>query len=244
MAPADSPDQDHVSSRMKLCEARIGYQFHDRHLLQRCLTHSSRAVSRLDCNERLEFLGDAILGMVICRHLYEKFPDRREGQLTQQKSRLVSRITCAHVAQRLGVRDMILVGRGLQGIPESIAAGLVESLIAGIYLDGGLDAATDFIHRCFSPELRRSSIGEPENYKSMLQEEFQRVHNFPPTYVVLEDRGPDHAREYCIAVEINDHRYESAWGRSKKEAEQKAALNTLLQLNPRLIADGETGPAE
>jgi len=176
-----------------------------------------------------------VLGMVICRHLYEQFPDRREGMLTQQKSRLVSGTTCTEVALGLGARDMILVGRGLQGIPDSIAAALVESLIAGIYLDGGLDAATSFIHRCFASELKRSSIGEPENYKSLLQEETQRVHNFAPSYVLLEDRGPDHAKEYCVAVEISEQRYEAAWGRTKKEAEQKAALNALLLLNPELV---------
>lgn len=230
------PGQDRVSYRMKLCEERIGYSFHDQDLLRQSLTHSSCAVSRLDSNERLEFLGDAVLGMVICRYLYEQFPDRREGQLTQQKSSLVSRSTCARVAAQLGTEDMILVGRGLQAIPDSVHAALVESLIAAIYLDGGTEAAAAFILRSFRGELETCDQGEPENYKSMLQEETQRTTNAAPTYVIVDQRGPDHAREYCIAVEMQGQQFDAAWGFSKKEAEQKAAFNALKIINPDLLA--------
>jgi len=235
MSEPEIPESDPASGPMKLCEERIGYRFRDQKLLRRCLTHSSRAISRLECNERLEFLGDAVLGMVICRELFEQYPDQREGQLTQQKSRIVSRSTCARVAEELGGHELVLVGRGLQGIPDSIAAALVESIIAGIYLDGGLDEAAAFIRRAFAFELGRTSGGDPENYKSLLQEETQRVRNEAPNYVMLEHRGPDHAREYCIAAEIGDTQYESAWGRSKKEAEQKAALHALIRINPSII---------
>ena len=241
MTPTESAESDYVTSRMKLCEERIGYRFRDQQLLRQCLMHSSRATIRSDCNERLEFLGDAILGMVICRQLFEEYPDQREGQLTQQKSRIVSRTTCARVAQELGGNDLILVGRGLQGIPESIAAALVESIIAGIYLDGGLEAAGEFIGRAFAFELERTSGGDPENFKSVLQEETQRVHNEAPKYVLIEHRGPDHAREYCVAAEIGETQYESAWGRSKKDAEQKAALNALKKINPGIIPSVDDG---
>ena len=127
-------DPDNLES----CEQRIGYRFTDRSLLRRCLTHSSSAETRLDSNERLEFLGDAVLGLVICEHLFQLYPDQREGQLTQMKSWLVSRQTCARVARALDLEPLIFVGRGLQQIPESILSAVIESLIAGIYFDGGL----------------------------------------------------------------------------------------------------------
>jgi len=224
---------------MKLCEDRIGYRFRDKDLLKQSLTHSSSATSRLGSNERLEFLGDAVLGMVICRELYDRYPDRREGQLTQLKSQLVSGATCARVARQLGAADMILVGRGLQSIPESIDAALMESLIAAIYLDGGLDQARQFIIRSFGTEISRCTSGEPGNYKSVLQEETQRTTSTAPSYVVVDQRGPDHAREYCIAVELTDRQFEAAWGRSKKEAEQKAACNALLVINPTLLPEAD-----
>ena len=220
---------------MRLCEERIGYQFENRALLRQALTHSSSASSRLDCNERLEFLGDAVLGMVVCHYLYERFPDRHEGYLTQQKSSLVSRTTCARVGHQLGTADIILVGRGLQTIPESITAALIESLIAAIFLDGGITAATTFIMKIFGQELEHCSSSEPDNYKSLLQEETQRSCNLAPAYLIIDQRGPDHAREYCIAVNIDDQQFNAAWGRSKKEAEQKAALMALQVIRPELL---------
>ncbi|MDG1895962.1 MAG: ribonuclease III [Fuerstiella sp.] len=209
------------------CEDRIGYSFRDKSLLLRGLTHSSCAVTRLDCNERMEFLGDAVLGMVICEYLYQHFPDRREGQLTQQKSHIVSRAVCAQVAARLELEHLIFVGKGLQAIPESLKAAVVESLIAAIYLDGGYEAAGNFILRAFGTELENCSEGDAENYKSLLQEEIQRDGSLVPQYVIVDERGPDHAREFHMAVQIGDQRYGGAWGRSKKEAEQKAAMNAL-----------------
>ena len=212
---------------LRTCEDRIGYCFRDKSLLLRGLTHSSCAVTRLDCNERMEFLGDAVLGMVICEYLFQHFPDRREGQLTQQKSHLVSRAVCVQVAGRLELEYLIFVGKGLQAIPESLKAAVVESLIAAVYLDGGYEAAGSFILRAFAAELENCSEGDAENYKSLLQEEIQRDGSLIPQYVIVEERGPDHAREFHMAVQIGDERFEGGWGRSKKEAEQKAAMNAL-----------------
>ncbi len=209
------------------CEDRIGYCFRDKTLLLRALTHSSCAVTRLDCNERMEFLGDAVLGMVICEYLFQHFPERREGQLTQLKSHLVSRAVCAQVAARLELEHLIFVGKGLQAIPESLKAAVVESLIAAVYLDGGYEAAGRFILRAFAAELENCSEGDAENYKSLLQEEIQRDGSLIPQYVIVEERGPDHAPEFHMAVRIGDEQFEGAWGRSKKEAEQKAAMNAL-----------------
>lgn len=221
---------DRQKTILQLCQERLSYKFRDTDLLRRALTHSSCAATRLDCNERMEFLGDAVLGMVICEYLYQKFPDRREGQLTQQKSHLVSRQICTQVGERLGLKDMIFVGKGLYSIPDSLTAAAVESLIAAIYLDGGSEAATRFILDAFAPELNNSDEPDSENYKSMLQEETQRDGNVVPAYVIIAERGPDHAREFHVAVKIGDQEFEPAWGRSKKEAEQKAAMNALKRI--------------
>ncbi|MEZ6130867.1 MAG: ribonuclease III [Planctomycetaceae bacterium] len=227
--PAESPGD--VEAALTECEQRMGYTFQNRDILKRSLTHSSAASTRLDCNERMEFLGDAVLGMVICEFLYQRFPDRREGELTQQKSRLVSRTVCGQIGERLRLHELMFVGKGLQAVPLSLKAAVVEAVIAAVYLDGGFDAASQFIQRLFSPELDNCHIVDAENYKSLLQEETQRESSVTPSYVIVEQRGPDHAREFQVAVEIGDQRFQSAWGHSKKEAEQKAAMLALEALN-------------
>lgn len=173
-----------------------------------------------------------MLGMVICEHIFHRYPDRREGQLTQLKSHLVSRAVCTQVGERLRLQELMFVGKGLQSIPDSLKAAVVESMIAAIYLDGGIQPATDFILRAFAEELEGCGDVDAENYKSTLQEETQRDGSLVPKYLVVEQRGPDHAREFLVAVEIGDQQFESAWGRSKKEAEQKAAMNALAVITP------------
>lgn len=216
------------------CEERLGYVFEDRSILKRALTHSSCATTRLDCNERMEFLGDAVLGMVICDYLYEKHPERREGQLTQQKSHLVSRAVCTQVGVRLKLAEFIFVGKGLRQIPDSLIAAAVESVIAAIYLDGGHEPARTFIHAAFAVELETCDEPETENYKSILQEETQRDGATVPKYVIEDQRGPDHAREFCVAVMIGERSFQAAWGRSKKEAEQLAARHALEEMSSDL----------
>lgn len=212
------------------CQTRLGYAFQDHLILERALTHSSCATTRLDCNERMEFLGDAVLGMVICDFLYDKHPERREGQLTQQKSHLVSRAVCTQVGIRLNLAEFIFVGKGLREIPDSLIAAAVESVIAAIYLDGGHEPARCFIHAAFAEEMESCDEPETENYKSILQEETQRDGVTIPKYVIEDQRGPDHAREFCVAVMIGETRFQAAWGRSKKEAEQMAARHALEQM--------------
>ncbi len=230
-----------IDDILELCESRIGYRFNDRSLLRRCLTHSSAAETRLDSNERLEFLGDAVLGLIICEYLYQLFPDQREGQLTQMKSWLVSRQTCARAAKLLDLQPLILVGRGLQVIPESILSAAVESLVAGVYFDGGLDAARQFILHAFREELSLCRPVDSENFKSQLQEYTQRELGKTPEYLVVGESGPDHAREFLISAKVGDVMYESGRGRSKKEAEQQAARNAVLSL---FRADGSAEDSE
>ena len=223
---------DAIQSQLAACEERIHYVFHDKQLLRRCLTHSSSAETRLDSNERLEFLGDAVLGLVVCEYLFQLFPEQREGQLTQMKSWIVSRQTCARIARQLDLESLILVGRGLQQIPDSILSACVEALTAGIYFDGGLDAARTFILRVFRDELQQCRPVDVENFKSQLQEFTQRVLSRTPEYVVVDESGPDHAREFVISARVGSESYPGGRGRSKKEAEQQAARNALLLLNP------------
>lgn len=226
-----------IDEILALCEARTGYQFQDRTLLRRCLTHSSSAETRLDSNERLEFLGDAVLGLVICEYLFQLYPDQREGQLTQMKSYLVSRQTCARVARLLDLQSLILVGRGLQVIPDSILAAVIESLIAGVYFDGGLDAARKFILNGFRDELLLCRPVDLENFKSQLQEYTQRELGRTPDYVVVEETGPDHAREFSIAARVGNRMFEAGRGKNKKEAEQQAARNAMFALRQAEASD-------
>jgi ribonuclease III len=212
------------------CEQRIGYQFRDRALLRRCLTHSSAADTRLESNERLEFLGDAVLGLVMVQHLYQLYPEQREGQLTQMKSWLVSRQTCARVAKAMALSEFIRVGRGLQSLPESVMSAVVESLVAGVYLDGGLMEVTRFILTAFQDELRICQPVDTDNFKSQLQEYTQRELSRTPEYLLVEESGPDHAREFGIQARVGDLSFETGRGRSKKEAEQQAARNAILSL--------------
>ncbi|MFM7059022.1 MAG: ribonuclease III [Planctomycetota bacterium] len=222
---------EEINDLLTRCEAQIQYVFRDRQLLRRCLTHSSSAETRLDSNERLEFLGDAVLGLVICEYLFQLFPDQREGQLTQMKSWLVSRQTCARVAKTLELEPLILVGRGLQQIPESILSACVESLTAGVYFDGGIDAARQFILRAFAEELQSCRPLDVENFKSQLQEYTQRELSCTPEYTVVEETGPDHAREFLIAARVGSQLFPAGRGRSKKEAEQQAAKHALAMLS-------------
>ena len=229
--PHESPSRaDAREVLLSRCESAIGYVFKDKDLLRRCLTHSSSANTRLDSNERLEFLGDAVLGMVICEHLYDRYPDHREGQLTQQKSHLVSRAVCGKVADELGLPDVIFVGKGLSKIPNSVRAAALEAIIAGVYIDGGISAARDFIFRTFEAELSSTVAGEMENYKSLLQEEVQKSSNCPPSYIVVDEQGPDHNRVFVVAAQVDGRQFESATGNNKKQAEQRAAKKALEHL--------------
>ena len=225
---------DVIQNQLATCEQRIQYEFRDKQLLRRCLTHSSSAETRLDSNERLEFLGDAVLGLVVCEYLFQLFPEQREGQLTQMKSWIVSRQTCARIARQLELESLILVGRGLQQIPDSILSACVEALAAGIYFDGGLDAARTFILHAFREELQQCRPVDAENFKSQLQEFTQRVLSRTPEYIVIEEFGPDHAREFLISARVGSDTYPGGRGRSKKEAEQQAARNALQILSPDL----------
>ncbi len=230
------PDLDPgILTQLEDCEKRIGYKFSDKMLLREALTHASGAQHRLVSNERLEFLGDAILGAVVCDLLFHQYTDYLEGDLTKIKSIVVSRITCAKISESLGLQEFLIIGKGMTthpSIPSSLLADVFESLIAGVFLDGGKDAAWEFVTKYIDPEIELAVGGETGgNYKSLLQQMAQREHGSTPTYQLLDEKGPDHSKCFKIAARIGCQRYQPAWGRNKKEAEQRAARNALSQLN-------------
>lgn len=224
-------------------EQILGYECTDDAVMAKAFTHSSAVDHRLESNERLEFLGDAVLSLVICQSLFEKFREYPEGELTKMKSMLVSRGTCARVARRLGLPAYLSVGKGMvstKALPGSLAAGLLEAVIAAIYTDGGFEPARDFILRNFRSLIEQMNAEEAHgNYKSLLQQYSQEQFNAAPMYVLLDEKGPDHNKCFESEVVIDQRHFPSAWGANKKEAEQKAAYNALVEMG--VLNGDETG---
>jgi ribonuclease III len=233
---SDLPDD----ALLQKLEQRIGYEFKDKSLLLASLTHASGAEHRLASNERLEFLGDAILGAVVCELLFHQYPEFLEGELTRLKSIVVSRLTCAKISAALGMQEFLILGKGMTthpSVPSSLLADVFESLLAAIYLDGGNLAVRQFISATMGPEIELAAEGVTgSNYKSLLQQLAQREHGTTPTYQLLDEKGPDHSKCFKVAAQVGPDRYQPAWGRNKKEAEQRAARNALSQLS------GQTPP--
>lgn len=223
-----------LMDRLAEAEQRIGYTFKDRSLLERALRHSSASDTRIDSNERLEFLGDAVLGVVVCEELFSRFPEYLEGELTKIKSNVVSRRTCAELASELGLGNLLMLGKGMDGrgdMPPSLFAAVLEALIGAMYIDGGMETARAFLVRILSSKIENAArLGHQHNFKSVLQQVFQRKGYGAPVYQVLDEQGPDHAKCFEICVETSGRRFESCWGPNKKEAEQQAALSALISL--------------
>jgi ribonuclease-3 len=234
-AGATIGDSSDLDTKLTLCEERIGHRFRNRDLLKSALTHASGADHRLASNERLEFLGDAILGAIVCKRLFEQFPRHLEGDLTKIKSVVVSRQTCAKISDSLGLQEFLILGKGMASsptLPASLLADVFESLVAAIYLDEGDQAAANFVLHHLGPEINLAAKGESGgNYKSLLQQLVQRELGTTPTYALVDEKGPDHSKCFQVAAQICSKKYPSAWGRNKKEAEQRAARNALAELS-------------
>ena len=220
-------------------EQAIGYRFKNITLLQNALAHSSYANERwhdsLKSNERLEFLGDSILGMMVADHLYRSFPDRPEGELTRMRADMVCEQSLAKIADRIGLGKHLLLGHGEeQGGGRgraSILADAVESVIAATYLDGGMDAARKFIAQfvlCNVPVSRLQNV----DYKTRLQELVQQKKNQIISYSLTGETGPDHDKHFTVEVSLNGEVVGQGSGTSKKRAEQDAACNALKKLFP------------
>ena len=217
---------------INVCQEVIGYRFDDPNLLNLALTHASVAPTRTESNERLEFLGDAVLGLTVCEVLFRYDDELTEGDMTKIKSLVVSRQTCAEVAEETGIGELLATGKGMPStcdLPTSVTAAVFEAIIGAVYLDGGMDAARDFIVRHIQPKIDAALDSDHHrNFKSLLQQYAQKTHGQMPQYLMLDEKGPDHSKCFEVAVSINGHIYPSAWGNSKKEAEQQAARQALV----------------
>ena len=224
---------------MKTLEEKLGYTFQNQKLLENALTHSSCANEsrgRLSSNERLEFLGDSILGMVVADHLYRNHPDLPEGELTRTRAALVCEESLVEVAQELGLGEYLRLGKGEEAgggrQRPSIRADAVEAVLAAVYLDGGIGSARKIIQKyILSREV--AGLTKPHDYKTALQELVQRESGQVLRYRLTGEEGPDHNKRFFVAVELSGNCVGSGTGRSKKEAEQMAAKAAIEALENR-----------
>ena len=224
---------------IKDLEAAIGYKFKNIALLQNALAHSSYANERwhdsLMSNERLEFLGDSILGMVVAEHLYRNFPDRPEGELTRMRADMVCEQSLAAVANHLGLGTHLMLGHGEEAgggrTRPSILADAVESVIAAAFLDGGMDAAAGIIRRFILTNVPVTRLHN-KDYKTGLQELVQQKKNQVLSYALVGESGPDHDKNFLVEVSLNGMVVGKGSGSSKKRAEQDAARCAMEALFP------------
>ena len=227
---------------IKDLETAIGYQFRNIQLLQNALTHSSYANERwhnsLLSNERLEFLGDSVLGMLVAEYLYHTFPDRPEGELTRMRADMVCEHTLATVANKIGLGNHLMLGHGEERLGgrsrESILADATESVIAACFLDGGLEAAAQFVKKYILVEVPVTRLNNVD-YKTALQELVQQKKNQVLTYTLVGQSGPDHDKQFDVEVSLNGAVVGKGSGRSKKRAEQMAAKAAVEKLFPQKV---------
>lgn len=225
-----------IEKDFKTFEQELGLSFNDSNLLRQAFTHRSYLNEHRGesggHNERLEFLGDAVLELIATHFLYEKFPDHTEGDLTAYRAALVNAVTCAEVANEIGMNEFLLLSRGeakdtgrARGV---LLANAFEALVGAIYIDQGYDAAHAFITKHLFPKI--DDIVQKrlwQDAKSALQEKAQEVEGVTPSYSVLRETGPDHAREFTVGVYINNELLAEGEGKAKQEAEQDAARRAL-----------------
>jgi ribonuclease-3 len=172
--------------------------------------------------------------MVVCERLFHQYPEYSEGELTKIKSVVVSRDTCARLSEALGLDEHLILGKGMAAdpqVPRSVLAAAFESLVAAMYLDGGMEAAERFILQHIEPEIAAAVSCEfGGNFKSLLQQLAQREFGVTPSYLMLDEKGPDHSKCFKVSAQIGQRRFSAAWGKSKKESEQRAAHNAISEL--------------
>ena len=224
---------------MTALEEKLGYTFQNRQLLDNALTHSSWAnesKNKLPSNERLEFLGDSILGMVVADHLYRNHPDLPEGDLTRVRAALVCEESLVEVARELDLGEHLRLGKGEEAgggrNRPSIRADAVEALLAAVYLDGGIGSARKIIQR-FILSREVAGLTKPRDHKTALQELVQRESGQVLAYRLTGEEGPDHDKRFFVEVTLNGGPIGAGTGRSKKEAEQMAAQAAIEALEPK-----------
>lgn len=234
-----NPLEDLLKNTSQIEEA-IGYTFKDRQLMILAFIHRSFVNEHRDIitthNERLEFLGDSILGLLVAEFLYRNFPSVPEGDLSYLRSRLVEASSCVIYVNKLNIGRFVLLGKGERMNDgrgrESILADFFEAIIGAIFLDGGLDAARKFIFETFAPEIAAILSTPLSNWKALLQDYCQKNFHVAPIYKVLEASGPDHSKLFKICVSIEGEELGRGEGASKKEAQQAAAANAMSILKP------------
>ena len=219
-------------------EKKINYKFKNIALLQRALTHSSYANECKDgraSNERLEFLGDSVLSIVVSDHIFRSFTNRPEGELTKLRANLVCERSLAAYAREIDLGEYIMLGRGekLTGGDkrDSILSDAFEAVIAAIYLDGGLEAAAEHIMRFVSADLSDGVAGSFVDYKTLLQEKVQRSREGRVEYILVKEEGPDHMKSFTVQAVVDGKVVGEGVGRNKKKAEQLAAKQALGEEN-------------
>ena len=223
---------------------QLPYHFREPALLEEALTHRSRVREKSSPadkqNERLEFLGDAVLGLIVSEYLAKTFPELAEGDLSQIRARLVGRVTLAEAARRLSLGRMLRLGLGEERTKgrdkASLLANALEAVIGAVYMDGGMTAARTFTLQVLETQLKELHQNDlaafRQDYKSQLQEWCQRHGDALPVYTVIEESGPDHQKTFEVTVAIEQQCQGSGKGRSKKIAEQEAAKRALEALRP------------
>lgn len=215
-------------------QQRIAHSFRQPELLERALTHKSYANENrvLSHNERLEFLGDAVLNLVVSEYLMKSCPDSTEGDLSRLRAAVVSESALAIVARAIGIGPYLLLGKGEEQTggrnKDSLLADSLEALIASVYLDAGMQAAEMLILRSFGDMISKTcATGGILDYKTTLQELCQEKLKLLPEYRVISETGPDHLKQFTVEISVNREVYGRGVGKSKKEAEQKAAKEAL-----------------
>ncbi len=233
-------------SELSAAEASLGLTFRDKTLLQRALTHRSYVNENedfpLEDNERLEFLGDAVLDFVTAEYLYHRFPEMSEGQLTSLRAALVRTETLAHFASEMGLGEHIYLGRGEEENDGrtrlAILCDCYEALIGALYLDQGLEATRTFVTQAVKPAIPHILEDETDkDAKSLLQELSQKYRHITPIYRTIGERGPDHAKEFTVAAVIGRETYGAGAGRSKQAAAQAAAQAALARLEREVLEE-------
>lgn len=215
-------------------EKKLGYRFKNPGYLALAFVHRSFINEHRDVaehNERLEFLGDSVLGLLIAEYLYINLPKTPEGDLSYLRSRLVEASSCVSYIQKLELEKHLLLGKGERMNDgrgrESILADLFEAVIGAIYLDGGIEGAREFLFKNFNEEISAILETPLQNWKAILQDFCQKQHQQPPKYIVIDESGPDHSKMFTIAVCVNENELGRGVGASKKEAQQAAAEAAL-----------------
>ena len=225
-----------MDTKLKELEKKTGYTFKDFSLLEQAMMHSSytneRHLPKYRCNERLEFLGDAVLELVSSEYLFNESPHTPEGELTKTRASMVCEPSLALCARDIGLGDYLLLGKGEEAtggrLRDSVTSDAMEALIGAVYLDGGFTSAKEFIHRFILTDLEDKKLFYDS--KTILQEMVQAQKSGEITYHLVSEQGPDHNKSFEVEVQIKGTGYGRGRGRTKKSAEQQAAYQAILKL--------------